>query len=79
MCESVDLLVLEGMCVKLKFYVVLVYKCPCRMKLGGDCESENMSTCRLISVKPKFHVTMVGKSRARTSLRCMLLVLPTCR
>ena len=79
MCESVELLVLEGMCVKLEFHVVLVNKCPCRMKLGGDCESEYMSTCRVIVMRLKFHVTMVGKSRARTSLGCMLLVLPTCR
>ena len=63
---------LEGMCVKLIFHVVVVCQCPCGTNLGGDCESEDMSTSRVKSVRLKFHVVVVHMSRARTSLGCML-------
>ena len=36
--SGVEMSTCEAMCAKMELCVLLVYECPCRMRLGGICE-----------------------------------------
>ena len=66
--SGVEMSTCEAMCVRTKYCVVSLYGCPCRMRLGWDCVSEDMFELEGMIMGLEFHVASHYRCPAGRSL-----------